>query len=72
MSLPPVTQHALDSLETLIDRHGMTRVLQALAEICELKADHLRANWQDETLAKQWSTVADALSEFTTSEDLPS
>lgn len=42
------------TLEALIDRHGLTHVVNTLAVICTEKAEHLRHNWQDSTTAKAW------------------
>ena len=41
-------------LETLVDRHGLTKVVAALAGICDNKAEHSRLNSQDRTTAKAW------------------
>ena len=43
------------TLETLIDAYGLEGVLYAIGDICAEKADHIRSNWQDERLAKEWS-----------------
>ncbi len=43
------------TLEGIIDREGLPRVLSLLAEICWEKANHLRANWQDDSAARQWA-----------------
>lgn len=68
----PFNKHDLDALEVLVDRYGLTRTLEALAEICEEKACHVAENWQDEKLATQWDKAADAIDTFTGTEDLPS
>jgi hypothetical protein len=47
-----------DELEGAIDKVGLSKVLFMLAEICGEKAEHLRANWQDNNAAKEW--IADA------------
>ena len=47
----------MDILEDLVDRYTLADVLEALTEVCELKADHLRSNWQDSNGAKVWSAV---------------
>jgi hypothetical protein len=44
----------LELLEGIIDRSSPSHVLQSLSEICFEKAIHIRENWQDEKLAKQW------------------
>jgi hypothetical protein len=44
-------------LETLVDRHGLATVLNALQGVCRLKANHIRENWpatNSEGLAKVW------------------
>ena len=46
-----------DHLEALIDRCGLSSVLMALSEICGEKAEHIRSNWQDEALARDWATT---------------
>ena len=43
-----------DVLEALIDRHGLPAVLNAIAQICSDKAEHIAVNWQDATTAKVW------------------
>jgi N-methylhydantoinase B/oxoprolinase/acetone carboxylase alpha subunit len=44
---------AMAQLEWLIDTHGLKQVLQAVRDIMDEKAEHVRANWQDEALALQ-------------------
>jgi hypothetical protein len=41
-------------LETLIDQHGLTGVVAALADISDDKAEHSRLNSQDRTTAEAW------------------
>lgn len=48
----------IGALEDIIDREGIQSVLGALEEICYGKAEHLRANWQDENQAKAWESVS--------------
>jgi len=47
-----------DTLEMLVDRKGLAGVVEALAEIADEKAEHVRSNWQDEPLAKAWERDA--------------
>lgn len=42
-------------LEAMIDESGLGDVLDALAEICEEKAEHVESNWQDRSLARLWT-----------------
>lgn len=41
-------------LEQAIDGIGLQRVLNLIANICHEKAEHVRTNWQDGTLARAW------------------
>jgi hypothetical protein len=52
-------------LEGLIDRATLTVVLKALVEICQGKADHVATNWQDESLSRKWSDMADRIDALT-------
>lgn len=47
-----------DQLERLVDMCGLALVLDKLAEVCDAKAEHLAANWQDETSAAAWRRAA--------------
>ena len=43
-----------ETLEKLIDAHGLMEVIEALAVIAGEKAEHVRVNWQDSSLAESW------------------
>jgi hypothetical protein len=43
-----------EQIEALADKHSIQEILGALVETCHLKAEHLRANWQDEQSAKAY------------------
>lgn len=47
-------REANEALERMVDTFGMARTLDALNDICTLKAVHIAENWQDTTLAKAW------------------
>lgn len=49
------------ALEAMVDRNSIRDVVNALAEICSAKAEHLRANWQDTAGARAWERWALAL-----------
>lgn len=59
---PPVD--ALELLEEMIDKSSVKRVVGLVAEVCELKAQHIRENWQDMGLARAWEHDAKALINF--------
>ena len=44
----------IDDVESLVDRTDLDSVLEALEEMCYLKAEHVREDWQDENLARVW------------------
>jgi hypothetical protein len=46
------------TLESMVDAVGLRRVLLVLVEICDAKAEHVAANWQDGSLAKAWKMAA--------------
>jgi hypothetical protein len=51
-------------LETLIDRHGLTEVLNCLQGVCGLKSIHILENWpgtDSEPQAKAWTRAAKAI-----------
>ena len=50
-----------DALEAIIDRVGLSETLAEMASICGAKAQHIRENWQDEALAREWSSHATRL-----------
>jgi len=54
-------EEALSGLEDMVDVIGLRMVLIQLAEVCELKADHIQTNWQDPILARQWHRCAQQL-----------
>lgn len=49
-------------LELLVDRVGLSSVVDALAQLCGEKAEHLRVNWQDKESAKVWNADGSKLS----------
>jgi hypothetical protein len=50
-----------DKLEALIDGTSLQEVLYLIAYICTDKAEHLAANWQDDTAARVWNRRADKI-----------
>ena len=54
MSRPCIPSDLRDTFESAIDLHGLANVVDALAEICTAKADHIRSNWQDRATAAPW------------------
>lgn len=48
-------------LETLIDDHGYHAVLEAVSNICALKAEHVASNWGDVILSRNWLRRMDRL-----------
>lgn len=50
-----------ENLEQEIDRLGIDTIIDAIAEICREKSEHVSTNWQDFNLAKAWDKLADKL-----------
>ena len=49
------------ALEGLIDKSSVKTVLEAITDICNAKASHIRSNWQDEPLARSWEREANTI-----------
>ena len=60
----------VDSLEVMVDASTLATVTDALAEVCYLKADHIRQNWQDNITSKPWDVAAGKLVTLTTKLDI--
>lgn len=61
-TLPGVNE---EMLENLVDQHDLAGVIDALANICYGKSQHLQCNWQDELSAKQWEKAGNKLNNLT-------
>jgi hypothetical protein len=48
-------------LESLIDSTSLSDVVGALSLICSEKAEHIRENWQDYSLARKWDSASKRL-----------
>lgn len=59
--MKPLTREQSDRLESLVDSTSLGAIVFALVEICNLKGEHISANWQDEATAKQWLRGAKAV-----------
>lgn len=51
----------IDEVERLIDTHGLAAFLETTATVCNLKADHIRENWQDDATAQPWDRMGSRL-----------
>ena len=51
-----MTQAEAINLETLIDNHGIQEVMDAIANICWEKSEHIVQSYGDKPLAKLWET----------------
>ncbi len=48
-------------LEALIDRHSLPRLIEAMAEICDQKAEHLKGQDLYPDRVRSWQTSASEL-----------
>ena len=46
------------AVEALMDKHGAEKVLEAVAEVLNLKASHIEVNWQDRPMANRFNSAA--------------
>jgi hypothetical protein len=56
-----LTADQLEALEKLVDASTLATVLEALAEVCHEKAEHLRVNWQDSGMAVAWTRAGNRI-----------
>jgi hypothetical protein len=61
MEMRDLTPLERAGLEQLIDICGLSSVVMALSDICDEKAEHIRSNWQDKPLARQWAKACGRL-----------
>ena len=54
----------IEALEKLIDASSIENVITSLADVCLLKAEHLRTNWQDKNTAEYWEKIANKLNKI--------
>lgn len=47
-----------NTLEQLVDEHGLTEIVAALQNVCAEKGEHLQSNWQDQGAAREWWAMA--------------
>lgn len=59
-----------ETLESIIDKQGLTNTMRDIEQICYEKAEHVRANWQDYTLAQQWERAGKRLGTESTKIDI--
>ena len=57
----PVNSAEYSALEKLIDECGGRAVILAVSDIFGDKAEHIRANWQDDALGHDWQSAANLL-----------
>ena len=47
----------LEQVESLVDQHGVQKLLDALSDVCHLKAQHIATEYQFDGLARQWRLI---------------
>ena len=53
-----------DKLEAMVDANSLSAVLEALATVCDEKANHIRENWQDGITARPWENAGARLAKL--------
>lgn len=59
--MPRPTESVNDQLEAMIDHSSLADIVSALSLIASEKAEHIRANWQDESTARPWQNACNIL-----------
>jgi hypothetical protein len=65
-----VSNHEAPTLEALVDRIGLARVLLQLDRIATEKSTHILNSWQDRRLSDQWIAAARALNRLANTESI--
>lgn len=50
-----------ERLEKIVDEYTIEQTIEALAEVCFLKSEHLKTNWQDEYSSELWEKIGNKL-----------
>ena len=58
-----------EQVEKLIDKYGVRDTLLMITDVMDAKAEHIDVNWQDLSLAKEWTKAARIISRAV--KDLP-
>ena len=64
-------EERMDALEAMVDGNHLANVLDALAEVCHAKAEHLGHNWQDEEAMAAWDGAAVKIEKLSAITDYP-
>jgi hypothetical protein len=54
----------MEVIEHIVDATDVQSVLEMLASVCHHKAEHIRAEWQDEEAALLWDEDAESIRDF--------
>jgi hypothetical protein len=54
-------EHVKSTMEAYIDQTSVAQLLDALADVCRDKAEHVRVNRQDQNTARPWDRAAKLL-----------
>jgi hypothetical protein len=57
-------------LETVVDEHTLSSVLDNLALVCFAKSEHLQANWQDKNTAAAWDKAGGMIAKLASKIDV--
>ena len=60
------TEDMQEFSELAMDQNGLCNLLSEVGEVCRMKSEHIRTNWQDEALAKHWDHMARLLENAST------
>jgi hypothetical protein len=67
----PRTRDELETLEGLMDKMGVSDLIEALGDIAHEKAEHVLENWQDRNLARRWTRLGEKLQALSSKIDDP-
>lgn len=56
-----MTSYEQQLIEEIVDKYGLMALVDSVCQVCYDKAEHIRTNYQDEVLAKQWDDAGKSL-----------
>ena len=57
-------EQAIADIEAIIDGNDVEYVLNVVAKVCRLKADHIMEAWQDDETSRHWDNMGITISQF--------
>jgi len=68
--MPTTATNLQETLENLVDNNDLPSILEALAQTCYAKAEHVEVTWSDHFLSGVWTRAGIKIDNMTTHQDM--